>query len=122
MARQLKVVSPEGILQFVLNETTAKGNFCHAHGLRPAKYVIKAGTESNGWQLLENIKNCSTRRVRSSWSWANPSSSSTRAKPPAYVLGSPVMRRWRRRQRCDDDHETARTATPETVLRPCTVM
>ena len=36
MARQLKVVSPEGILHFVLDETTAKGDFCRAHGLRPA--------------------------------------------------------------------------------------
>ena len=59
MAGLLKVVSPEGILHFVLDETTAKGDFCRAHGLRPAyfnKYVIKAGTETNGWQLLENIK------------------------------------------------------------------
>ena len=71
MAGLLKVVSPEGILHFVLDETTAKGDFCRAHGLRPAyfnKYVIKAGTETNGWQLLENIKylqhasgTCSTR-------------------------------------------------------------
>ena len=59
MARQLKVVSPEGILHFVLDETTAKGNFCRAHGLRTAYfnlYVISKGTETNGWQLLENIK------------------------------------------------------------------
>jgi hypothetical protein len=59
MAGLLKVVSPEGILHFVLDETTAKGDFCRAHGLRPAyfnKYVINAGTETNGWQLLENIK------------------------------------------------------------------
>ena len=59
MARQLKVVSPEGILHFVLDETTAKGNFCRAHGLRTDYfnlYVIRKGTETNGWQLLENIK------------------------------------------------------------------
>ena len=59
MARQLKVVSPEGILHFVLDETTAKGNFCRAHGLRPAyfnTYVISKGTETNGWQPRRSVK------------------------------------------------------------------
>ena len=36
MAGLLKVVSPEGILHFVLDETTAKGDFCHAHMMAPS--------------------------------------------------------------------------------------
>ena len=62
MATLLELVSPDGVLHLVPDETKAKAAFCKAHGLRPAYVNLHVAgdasykRETSGWAKLDLVK------------------------------------------------------------------